>query len=120
MLASGQTNISNFRVRLHETEDEAMDFIQDTYNDERTWALIDFTDFDFEEDDNAFQIRLNYTTLTNVNRITNWESIGLSRRYQRYYLSGYMTLQRTVNEFVMAQSGCEQDLSSIMSMRKSR
>ncbi|CAJ1947143.1 unnamed protein product [Cylindrotheca closterium] len=116
MLATSGTNISNFRVRMHDDEASALNYIEATNGEERTWALLDFANFDREQDSNSYQIRLNYTTVPNVNEITNWANIGLSRRYQRYYLSGYMTLQRTINEFAFAQSGCDQDLSSIMSM----
>mmetsp|Transcript_4477 Transcript_4477/g.10555 ORF Transcript_4477/g.10555 Transcript_4477/m.10555 type:complete len:2546 (+) Transcript_4477:319-7956(+) len=118
MLATSGTNISNFRVRIHNDEASALNYIDATNKEERTWALLDFSNFDLEQESNdlSYEIRMNYTTVPNVNRVTNWASIGLSRRYQRYYLSGYMTLQRTVNEFAMAQSGCDQDLSSIMSM----
>jgi len=116
MLATTGTNVSNFRVRLHDDEAAALGYIDATNREERTWALLDFTDFDLEQDSSSFQIRMNYTTLPNVNQVTNWAATGLNRRYQRYYLSGYMTLQRTVNEFAMAQSGCNEDLSSVMSM----
>ena len=44
---------------------------------------------------------MNATTLPNTNEITRWISIGLSTRYQRYFFSGYLTLQRTVNEFAI-------------------
>jgi hypothetical protein len=116
MLATTGTNVSNFRVRLHDDEAAALGYIDATNKEERTWALLDFTDFDLEQDSSSFQIRMNYTTVPNVNRVTNWAATGLNRSYQRYYLSGYMTLQRTVNEFVMAQSGCNEALSSVMRM----
>ncbi len=46
-------------------------------------------------------MRMNSTTLPNTNLITRWVSIGLSTRYQRYFFSGYLTMQRTVNEFAI-------------------
>ena len=46
-------------------------------------------------------MRMNSTTLPNTNEITRWVSIGLSRRYERYFFSGHLTLQRTVNEFAI-------------------
>ena len=48
---------------------------------------------------------MNATTLPNTSRITNWVSIGLNRRYQRYYFSGYLSWQRTLNEFAMQRIG---------------
>jgi hypothetical protein len=44
---------------------------------------------------------MNSTTLPNTNEITRWVSIGLSTNYQRYFFSGYLTLQRTINEFAI-------------------
>jgi len=86
-------------VRLHETEQVAIRFI-DNNLDERTWALLDFSSWSDESDDNVtFKIRMNYTTLPNTNEITDFVSIGLNKDYQRYYLSGFLTLQRTLNEF---------------------
>jgi len=52
-----------------------------------------------EKDDLKFTIRMNYTTLPNTAQIVKWFSLGLDRSYQRYYLSGFLTLQRTLNEF---------------------
>jgi hypothetical protein len=44
---------------------------------------------------------MNSTTLPNTNEITKWVSIGLNRDYQKYYFSGHLTVQRTVNEFAL-------------------
>ena len=54
-------------------------------------------------EDFKYKIRMNYTTLPNTNRIVNWALIGLGQRYQRYYTSGYLTLQRTLNEFATSR-----------------
>jgi hypothetical protein len=92
-------------VRLHETEQEAVRFIGDNL-DERTWALLDFASWpdDNNNDNNVkFKIRMNYTTLPNTNEITDFVSIGLNKDYQRYYLSGFLTLQRTLNEFAFVR-----------------
>ena len=106
------------KVRVHDTEDVAVRFIIDNL-DERTWALVDFSDYSAAssgtdnnrdnatvlEEDFRYKIRMNYTTLPNTNQVVNFITIGLSTRYQRYYLSGYMTLQQTLNEFAFARAG---------------
>jgi ATP-binding cassette subfamily A (ABC1) protein 3 len=115
VMTTAGSNATILRVRVHDDEVAALDFIDKNNLNERTWALLDFSQFNLEEESSAFKIRMNYTTVPNTARITRWASIGLNDRYQRYYLSGYMTLQRTINEFAMAQSGCEEDLSSIIS-----
>lgn len=115
MAAGNITTTSNFRVRVHDDETAALKYIDETNLVERTWALVDFAQFNLEEEASAFKIRMNYTTVPNTNRITRWASIGVSDRFQRYYLSGFMSLQRTINEFALNRSGCEEDLSSIMS-----
>jgi len=81
-------------------------------DEERTWAVIDLSQLhDSSDEHNAdkggsFTIRLNYTTVPNTALVENYVASGLSTRYQRYFLSGYLTLQRTLNEFVMSESGC--------------
>jgi len=103
------------KLRMHDTENEALQFINANL-DERTWALLEFGDCSFEEEDYRFKIRLNYTTIPNTNEIVNYVSIGLNPGYQQYYLSGFLTLQRTVNEFIFSRNQCNEDLSSVWSM----
>jgi ATP-binding cassette subfamily A (ABC1) protein 3 len=108
---------TSLNVRVHENEASALKFIDKNLN-ERTWALLDFGQFD--EDDFRYKIRMNYTTVPNTNEITNYVSIGLNTDYQMYYLSGYLTLQRTLNEFAFFQdeacADMSADLSSLWSM----
>jgi len=90
-------------ILIHESEELALNFINDNLN-ERTWALIHLKTIETEKVE--YKIRMNYTTLPNTNRIVNFVSIGLNKDYVQYYLSGYLTLQRTLNEFAMTRSGC--------------
>jgi hypothetical protein len=101
-------------IRLHETEQMALDFINNNL-EERTWALLDFSQY-VDEHDVRYKIRMNYTTLPNTNLLVDYVSIGLNTDYERYYLSGYLTLQRTLNEFAMQRLGCEADTSRVWSM----
>ena len=90
------------KIRMHESEAEAVEFISSNLS-ERTWALLNFDELVPDDNDFRYKIRMNYTTLPNTNEITNFVSIGLNTRYQQYYLSGYLTLQRTLNEFAFSQ-----------------
>ena len=47
---------------------------------------------------------MNSTTLPNTNLITRWVQIGLNTQYERYYFSGHLSVQKTVNEFVIWRS----------------
>jgi hypothetical protein len=105
---------TSLNVRVHENEADALKFIDKNLN-ERTWALLDFTDGALEEDDFRYTIRMNYTTVPNTNEITNYVSIGLNTDYQMYYLSGYLTLQRTLNEFAFSQDEACADMSAELS-----
>jgi hypothetical protein len=101
------TAASSLIVRLHISETDALRYI-DTHLLERTWALLDFTgqdSFMIQDDNLEYKIRMNYTTVPNTNEVTDWVSIGLNTDYQSYYLSGYLTLQRTINEFAFSRSG---------------
>ena len=114
-----RSNGNSFRIRVHDSEDVAIQYIDENNLNERAWALLDFSEFDPTiQDVNAYKIRLNITTLPNTARVTNWVTLGLNTRYQRYFLSGYMTLQRTINEFAFSRSdGCQtEDVSSLTSM----
>jgi ABC-type multidrug transport system ATPase subunit len=101
-------------VRIHESESHAVEYIIGHLN-ERTWVLVDFSNCR-DADDFQYKIRMNYTTLPNTNLIVNTVAIGLSRRYQRYYLSGYLSIQRTVNEFALSRNNCEQADTNMWSM----
>ena len=69
--------------------------------------LIDLGSDTFDPNMVDFTIRMNYTTLPNTSRVTKWIARGLSRRYQRYYLSGFLTIQKTLADFVFSVSGCD-------------
>ena len=100
-------------IRWHASVDAALQYIDD-HLDERTWALIDVTDWT-NQSHPEYKIRMNYTTIPNTNEIVDFVSIGLNTDYQQYYLSGYLTLQRTLNEFAFDFYGgeCAATVSSI-------
>lgn len=107
--------MKTLRVRTHSDQEAAMTYVMDTLDDERTWAILDLDQLETDTQNQAaggkFHIRMNYTTLPNTAIVENYVATGLSTRYQRYFLSGYLTLQRTVNDFVLWHSGCGDHIS---------
>lgn len=105
-------------IRTHPNEEEAMQYVMDNLG-ERTWAVIDLSQLETDDSTSkggSFKIRMNSTTLPNTALVENYVAMGLSTRYQRYYLSGYLTLQRTINDFIMWHSGCEEQIDPFWSM----
>ncbi len=45
-----------------------------------------------------YVIRQNYTTLPNTNRVIEDDVIGLDTNFQNYFVSGFLTLQKSVGE----------------------
>ena len=76
----------NITVRVHATEAVALQAVLNPPNGERTWAVLAFDNLTATHVDYA--IRLNYSTVPNTNRITNWIARGLDSRFQRYTTSG--------------------------------
>ena len=124
-----QGNSSLLQIQAHPSSQEAWTYI-DEHLQERTWAMIDFTDSlnfktypttngsqNVSDASFRYKIRMNFTTVPNTNEITNYVAIGLDTKYQMYYLSGYLTLQRTLNEFAASRyPNCTIQDSSIWSM----
>jgi ABC-type Na+ transport system ATPase subunit NatA len=107
-LTNNTLTFSNLTHRVHDSVAGGIDYINDNL-DERAFALIDLQSHNLDPADVAFTIRMNYTTLPNTGRVTNFVALGLDKKYQRYYLSGFLTLQRTLAEFVM-DTNCDADI----------
>lgn len=88
---------STMTHHIHDSENAAIDYIQKNL-DEYAFALIVLPGSDVITDQYIqYKIRQNYTTLPNTNRVVNWISIGLDTEYQKYLLSGFLTLQKTID-----------------------
>lgn len=92
----------NLTVRVHGTEDDALEAVLNPPPGERTWAVLSFANLSAFHVDYA--IRLNYSTVPNTNRITNWIARGLDTSFQRYTTSGFLTLQSLVDEYAIRPS----------------
>ncbi|KAG5189427.1 hypothetical protein JKP88DRAFT_176875 [Tribonema minus] len=89
-------NISNVTRRLHATEDDAVQYVLD-HLEEKAWAVIAIDEA--APGDVDYTIRLNYTTLPNTNIITDFLAVELTTEYAKYYASGFLTLQTTLDKF---------------------
>ncbi|CAE7426951.1 unnamed protein product, partial [Symbiodinium microadriaticum] len=81
-------------VHKHKSERKAIQYINN-HLEEYAFALIVL--HTVTPDVLNYEIRQNYTTLPNTNQIVNWISIGLDTQYQSYFLSGFLTLQSTID-----------------------
>ena len=106
-------------VRLHDSEAEAIDYIDRHAATERTWALLDLaawpvvnnsatTTTTTSSEPPSYKIRMNYTTLPNTAELVEPVTTGLNEDFELYFLSGFLTLQRTLNEFAFAVADDEE------------
>lgn len=116
-------SFSNLTHYVHQSEAVAVDYIE-THLDEPTWALIVL---DKAEPTNLdFTIRMNYTSVPNTYILVDWYSMGLNKNYQTYILSGFSTLQQTVNEWMFnytvssMTAAADADSSCFMSQNSSQ
>lgn len=101
---------SSMTHHTHDSESAAIDYIQD-HLEEYALALIVFPGHDTLSSKHIqYKIRQNYTTLPNTNEVVNWISIGLDTGYQKYLLSGFLTLQRTIDAWAFNYT--QQELGS--------
>lgn len=100
-LLNSTISFSNMTYHKHASEDIGVQYILDNL-DEYALALIVLQRVNLDGDGESikYSIRQNYTTLPNTNQIVNWISIGLDTQYQAYLLSGFLTLQSTVDEWI--------------------
>lgn len=77
-------------IRVHETVDAALDYILEDI--ETTWALLDFTDWD-----KRYEIRMDPSALPSTP--PGETLLANSDEYQMYYTSGFLTLQKTIDEY---------------------
>jgi len=85
-------------IRVHETADIGMNYINN-HLEERAWALIDIGHERSSAHNAIYTIRMNSTTVPNTNIVSDWIAIGLNSGFSKYYLSGFLTLQRTLADF---------------------
>lgn len=100
-LQNNTSTFSSITYYVHESESSGIDYILNNL-DEYTLAFIVLEDVNTDSTI-KYKIRQNYTTLPNTNQVVNWISIGLDTNYQEYILSGFLTLQSTVDDWLFSK-----------------
>lgn len=95
-MRSNYQRFDTLNLYIHASEDEAVAFILDSPGS--ALALIVFRQISPEKVN--YVIRQNYTTLPNTNSVVNPFTIGLNTEYQNYYVSGFLSIQKAVDEWV--------------------
>lgn len=86
--------------KIFKDEKEMIDYATNqAFEDGRSvWALVNFnTLFDTDVD---FTIRTNYTAVPTTKRVMYWRVRGIVSEYQKYIYSGFLTIQRSVEEYI--------------------
>jgi len=92
------TTFKRIKSFVHASEDDAVAYILN-HLERRTFALIVVRDVSPHKVN--YVIRLNYTTLPNSNLIVNRISRGLDKGFQGYLLSGFLTMEQTVDQWAL-------------------
>jgi hypothetical protein len=103
-LHSSTQLFSSMTHHTHESEDAAIDYIQSHLHEYALALVVLPPPGTLTRSHIQYKIRQNYTTLPNTNEVVNWISIGLDTEYQKYLLSGFLTLQRTIDSWAFNHS----------------
>lgn len=104
-------SLSNFDISLviHDSEKQAIEYMLDNPNT-RIMALIvlhQVSSFKVN-----YELRLPYVTLPNTNQIMRRTgTLGVGTEYQTYIYSGFLSIQRAVDEWAFAYSGAAPEVS---------
>ncbi|CAM9602166.1 unnamed protein product [Ectocarpus fasciculatus] len=100
-LSNTTTGFDGLTHRVHESEDDAVAYALD-HLEERTWAVIALDEAADGRVD--YTIRVNFTTVPNTNTVVDMIAIGLDPSFRSYYLSGFLTLQTTLDRFMFSRA----------------
>jgi hypothetical protein len=89
-------------IYVHEDEDIAVRTVLEKLDEERAWAVVVLDSM--EDGDVRYKIRMNYTTVPDTNWIVKWIARGLDTKYQRYYTSGFLSLQHAIDSFALSRA----------------
>ena len=100
---------ASLNVITHTDEDAAVQYILNNIN-QRTTALIVLREITPSKIN--YVIRLNYTTVPDTNQIVSDLSLGINTDFQSYFLSGFLTLQNTIDQWAFNYTGALHPLST--------
>jgi hypothetical protein len=120
------------QIRTHKSSDDAVSYIRSSIDAEPTWALIDMSKafpllsaaaaaeaskFNISNttleplnltladlENVTFTIRMNSTSIPKTSERSYFFNPIFNTKYQMYYLSGFLTLQKTLEEFTFSQA----------------
>lgn len=119
------------QIRTHKSSDEALSYIRSSIDVEPTWALIDMTrtfplltaaasetskfntsnpavescNLTLADLENVtFTIRMTSASIPKTSERSHFFNPIFNTKYQMYYLSGFLTLQKTLEEFSFSQA----------------
>ena len=92
------TTFKTLTTHYHTTESAGVAYILNNLN-KRAFALIVIRQITPQKIN--YVIRQNYTTLPNTNQVFISISRGLDKDFQMYLLSGFLTLERTVDDWAL-------------------
>jgi ABC-type multidrug transport system fused ATPase/permease subunit len=104
------TTFKTLNVIVHTSEDDAIDYIMKNL-ESSSFALIVIRQATLQKVN--YVIRQNYTTLPNTNRIMEIPAMGLQTTYQQYFLSGFLTLQKAVDQWAFQYTNATQSTETI-------
>lgn len=102
--------LNDLNLTAWDKEQDALEHIESLYDIETTWAMIDFSNGNVTDSTNEANNDIHYTIRMN-STVVPWtrfqitaNAVGYDRVYQMYYSSGYLTLQKTVNDFFLSRN----------------
>jgi ABC-type multidrug transport system ATPase subunit len=78
----------------------------------RSWACLHFESLDIAAGIIDYKIRMNYTVLPSTKTTVNKFNKGFSLDYNKYYLSGYLTLQSSIEKFILDETAALYSLNN--------
>ena len=91
------TTFRTIKYHVHASEDDAVSYILN-HLEERALALVVLNEISLKHVD--YTLRFNYSTIPNTNQVINSYFLGFDSSYQKYLISGYMTMQDTVDRWI--------------------
>jgi len=84
-------------------ENEALQHIptHPSSDEDRTWALMVFDEVDIDGGRLEYTIRMNASTLASTKSTIDSFAIGINEAYKRYFWSGFLTLQRMIEDVAL-------------------
>jgi hypothetical protein len=76
-------------------------------------AVIVFNDLDISNGVVDYTIRMNYTVIPRTTSTQARRTLGLDAQYQRYFWSGFSTLQRTIDDAVLELTARDRNVTSL-------